>query len=375
MRFLILDTDYSGFLTDLYGRHRGLEMCSFAEQAHVRAESLFGSADFRSQNLRLLGHEAHEIWINNAPMMCAWAVEHGFSVPSEWELAIRYRRGIVPWIYRRPAANRFDELIIAQVKHYRPDVVFNIAMRFLSGGTLREIRRWTRALVGYHGSPIDMQSDYGQYDLIVSLLPDYVAQFRKVGLKAELCRLGFEPDILDRLHHSPPHDPVDVSFVGSVSSLHIGRIRLLEALCERTPIQIWANDFGALDEKSPICGRAHGPVWGLDMYRVLQASRITVNAHGEIANRYAANMRMYEATGVGTLLVTDWKPNLDSIFAIGEEVVAYRTPEECADLIISYLNSESARRGVAAAGQRRTLAEHTYRHRMGELVELVSTIL
>ena len=110
------------------------------------------------------------------------------------------------------------------------------------------------------------------------------------------------------------------------------------------------------------------------MYKVLYNSKITVNCHGDLAV-YAANMRLFEATGVGTLLVTDWKENLHEMFEPGKEVVAYRTPEECAELIRYYLEHDDEREAIACAGQQRTLREHTYYQRMEELVDIVRKYL
>ena len=56
---------------------------------------------------------------------------------------------------------------------------------------------------------------------------------------------------------------------------------------------------------------------------------MTLNHHIDVAEAYAGNLRLFEATGVGTLLVTDWKKNLHEMFEAGKEVVTYRTPEEC----------------------------------------------
>jgi len=94
------------------------------------------------------------------------------------------------------------------------------------------------------------------------------------------------------------------------------------------------------------------------MYHVLNCSRITLNHHGDVLP-YANNMRLFEATGVGTLLLTDWKENLGEMFDPGKEVVAYRTPEECAELIRYYLAHDDERQAIARAGQGRTLREHT----------------
>jgi len=111
------------------------------------------------------------------------------------------------------------------------------------------------------------------------------------------------------------------------------------------------------------------------MYQVLRRSKITLNCHGRWAGPYANNCRLYEATGVGTLLITDWKVNLHELFEPGKEIVAYRTAEECAELIKYYLKHDEERKAIARAGQQRTLREHTYFQRIQELVEIVQKYL
>jgi spore maturation protein CgeB len=86
-------------------------------------------------------------------------------------------------------------------------------------------------------------------------------------------------------------------------------------------------------------------------------------------------MRLYETTGVGTLLLTDWKQNLHEMFEPDTEVVAYRTSEECVQKIRYFLEHEDERARIAKAGQARTLRDHTYRSRMAELVALVERLL
>ena len=68
MRFLLLSTDYGDFLKWLYREHPGLDTQPYQEQARVRAASLFSLADFYSQNLRQLGHEAWDVDVNNECM-------------------------------------------------------------------------------------------------------------------------------------------------------------------------------------------------------------------------------------------------------------------------------------------------------------------
>lgn len=125
---------------------------------------------------------------------------------------------------------------------------------------------------------------------------------------------------------------------------------------------------------SPLARCYRGTAWGVDMFNVLAQSQITLNHHGNTP-LYANNMRLYEATVVGALLVTDWKQNLHEMFEPGKEVIAYRNAEECGELIQYYLAHEDERRSIAAAGQHRTLREHTYYHRMQEFLDVVQEYL
>ena len=107
------------------------------------------------------------------------------------------------------------------------------------------------------------------------------------------------------------------------------------------------------------------------MYQILYNSKMTLNHHIDVAECWANNMRLFEATGVGALLITDWKVNLHEMFEPQKEVVAYRTPEECVELIQYYLENDKERQKIACAGQQRTLREHTYQKRVQELVNVI----
>ena len=70
-------------------------------------------------------------------------------------------------------------------------------------------------------------------------------------------------------------------------------------------------------------------------------------------------------------MITDWKKDLHEMFDPGKEVVAYRTPEECVELIRYYVDHEDERQAIARAGQERTLKEHTCYERTRELLDIV----
>ena len=84
-----------------------------------------------------------------------------------------------------------------------------------------------------------------------------------------------------------------------------------------------------LPAASPLHRCFQGEVWGADMYQALRRSKITLNSHIDMAGREAGNMRLFEATGVGAFLLTDFKDNLHTLFAPDREVAVWRSIDDC----------------------------------------------
>ncbi len=373
MRFLLLDFDYPAFLDWLYAKNPALHAKPFDEQLRVTTESCFGHMGFWTSNLKALGHEAYEIHVNNEFMQKQWAREHGLNVSSDWRWEFRIRRGIVPWASRIRLRRWFDEILAGQIRHYKPDILLNLWMPGISSAFLKEMKPNIRLLMGQHASmSLSDSMDFSCYDLAISSFPPTLEYLRRKGIRAELNRLGFERNILTRLRNGTKD--FDLTFVGSFGgSQNANRVPWLEALCSRFhQMKIWApqQDVEQLSPSSPIRAHYAGMAWGWEMYETLSRSQITLNFHHSTAP-YANNRRLYEATGVGALLLTDWKMDLHEMFEPGKEVVAYRTPEECVELIQYYVEHEDERQGIARAGQERTLKEHTCYERTRELLDIV----
>jgi hypothetical protein len=373
MRFLIVNTDYAAFVDSLYAGRPGLADAPYATQMQARNDSLFGVADFYSANLRALGHEAQEVHANVEPLQRRWAADHGLRLPPEATLRRRTERRLRRLAGVRPPLAGLDRVLAEQVRTIRPDVLLVHDMIKIDPALLRRLKRHAGLLVGQHAAaPLPHRQEALQvYDLVLSSFPPTVERFRRGGIPAELHRLGFEPRVLDHLAPGPRR-PV-VTFVGSLyPGVHDSRIRLLEQVAARfgDAFELWSPHADRLPADSALHGRNRGTAWGSDMYRVLRESAVTLNEHGSI-EPHANNCRLYEATGVGAPLVTDWKPDLAELFEPGREVAAFHDAEECIALVERLLGDEQERERLAQAGQQRTLADHTYRRRMAELVELL----
>jgi spore maturation protein CgeB len=374
MRVLVLDTYYEAFLAEHYRDRPGLEDQPYGDQLESLLERCFGTADGYTRHLRRLGHEAEDVIANCDPLQRRWATEH--------------RLGACRWFGFDPAAPGLRGslgrrarrgTLLAQVEAFAPDIVYAQAPGALTPDELEQMRSAGASLVAQVGSLPPSEDALGDFDLLVTPVPSWARRFRERGWRTEVLPLAYYEAAGERLRESgvdPGADSereIDVSFVGGLgTTVHARRRRIIEEASRSLPIEVWGYGDEQLEPGSPI--RHRGEVWGLDMYSVLARSKIVVNVHGEVAEGQAANMRMFEATGMGALLLTDGGSNLADLFEPGREVVTFDDAEDLVAKARHYLANEDERRAIAAAGQERTLREHSYERRMGELEGLLRAV-
>jgi spore maturation protein CgeB len=388
MKILILNRDYPRFLSDLYVSRPELSSASYTEQLGVRNATLFGVADFYSHGFTECGNRSQEIHVNNPWLQSAWARENGMHLPvprAPERKAARSALAPLVGVARRHllgAARRFaprqlqsqeERILAAQIASMKPDVIVNQEMSYVRTACLERIASPGTKIVGQIASALPIGEDYARYDLIVSSLPNLVRRFREGGLRAELSPLAFDARVLEHVDTGAARD-IPVSFVGSLSVDHRARLELVETLAARVPLRVWGSGIQELPRSSPVHRCFQGEAWGIDMYRILARSRVTINHHIDLAEGFANNMRLYEATGCGTLMIVDHGRNLADLFEPGREVIAYASAEDCARAVEEVLSNEARRAEMAAAGQRRTLSDHTYLDRARQLAQMFAEL-
>ncbi|MGB0715915.1 MAG: glycosyltransferase family protein [Phycisphaerae bacterium] len=80
------------------------------------------------------------------------------------------------------------------------------------------------------------------------------------------------------------------------------------------------------------------------------------------------NMRHYEITAAGGFMLCHDHPEIRSCFEVGKECDVFRGEVELLDKIKFYLSHPEKRAEIAYAGQRRTLSQHLYSHRLQEVL-------
>ena len=370
MRIVFVDTYYRRFLKKHYADHPSLESARYDIQKQSLIDARFGTSDFYSKYLNELGCEAFDLIVNCRPLQAAWLNENA-SGSSALTLPIPHRFYRVPIIGGALAGlPGFLDVVQAQIEALKPDVLYCHDLSFFPGSVLKRIKSHVKLVVGQIASPLPPNSFLDGYDLILTSFPHFVSRIKEAGVASEYFRLGFDPRMANLFRHEPRE--FDVTFVGGIGRTHKNAIPLLEHLSRHTPIRIFGYGAESIPADSPITARFEKEVWGLEMYKVLAQSKITVNRHIGIAENYANNMRLYEATGMGALLLTEQKENLRDLFEPGQEVETYSGPDEIVEKIAALLRDRDRLGEIAAAGRARTLREHSYEERMKELVAILT---
>ena len=129
-----------------------------------------------------------------------------------------------------------------------------------------------------------------------------------------------------------------------------------------------AGDDGWRDLLPPEQFQLHPP---LNYYRQLpffyNLTEVNFNATS-LQMKTGLNQRVFDVPACGRFLLTDQRDQLDQLFEPGQETAVYHSPEEARELAVFYRDHPEARKKIAAAAHQRVMAEHTYRHRLSELV-------
>lgn len=355
LKILIIDTYYPAFIKKIESDENFLKRKKYREQLSFFLDKKFGTADYYSKNLNLLGCQAQDIIVNNKITQHQWAKENSILIFPMFEKLNHF------WI------------IWQQIKKIHPDVVYCQDLSFINPFFLKNFKKYCRLLVGQIASPLPPKNYYQQFDLILTSFPHYVSKFKKQGINSEYFKIGFEETLLSEIKtHQKKYD---VIFIGGFEKVHLNSIALLEAVAQKFDLKIWGYGMQNVPIDSILHKCYQGEAWGLEMYKIIAESKICINRHSSAAERYANNMRLYEVTGMGTLLITDYKDNLNDLFKINEEIVAYHNQKELLDKINFYLTDDQEREKIAKNGRLRTLHDHTYKIRMKELKKILNNYL
>jgi len=377
IKFLEASSFYKNYLEGFYSVNPELKTKSYNEQYNTLMNDCFSWADFWKLNLEKTDlYKAQKVIINAEFQQKKWAKDNNISFSNN------------NWVL---------EILEAQIAKFKPDIFFAHDFAYITPGFRKKIKKKfpsIKLILAWDGIAKNNPVIFEGCDLMLSCLEFVTDFYKQARFKTFFFPLCFEKSILKKVKKREAL--YNLSFCGSISlKNHISRLKILAELLRKTKINIWAssldNDW-RLYSKNQIkrllngnlqmyfdlwkIGRQNmGEAFGLKMYQTLSDSKITFNNHADSTKMTAGNMRLFEATGVGTCLLTDWRDNLKNYFEPEIEVVTYKSIGECIDKTKYLLNNENKRKQIAVAGQKKTLENYTYEKRIKQFSDYLLSII
>jgi spore maturation protein CgeB len=197
------------------------------------------------------------------------------------------------------------------------------------------------------------------YDLFFTHDSASLSRYRRAGVQAHYLAFGVDPAYVCPVASSARWRAAMV-FVGSRDPL---RERVLDAVAD-LGLLVWGPRW------------PNGPVYGRNYVHALGGGALGLNVHQQFGSddpaRYGsgANMRVFELAAVGTPQLVDAKADIARHFTPEHEIVLYRSVADLRARASALLAHEAERASLAAAARVRVLRDHTWAHRLEELLTI-----
>jgi hypothetical protein len=256
-----------------------------------------------------------------------------------------------------------EQILLAQIEKHRTEVFYNLDPIRYGSEFVAKLPGCVKKSVGWRAAPSG-SADLTKYDLIVCNFPSILESWRQKGCRVAYFFPAHDPAMDD--YAAARGDELDLIFIGGFSRHHVKRSQALRAAAsargvrtrfylEESRLARLANFLPPLpalrsyrypDEVRKI--RAD-PLYGRDAYAAIAKSRIVFNGAVDMAGEDRGNMRCFEATGCGAVLLTD-AGRYPVGFVDGETMLQYSSPEQIPKLIGKLIRDETRAMSIAQAG-------------------------
>ena len=356
MRFLQIHHFYEAYLDEFYARRPNLHQSSYADQMREILDDGFSNAHIITPYLNKLGVQTQFVVANALPTQAKWMSENGFQ--------------------HLDAHHWMHQIAKHQVDAFKPDILYLSHPIEFDERFIQQLSWKPRFIMGFRAAPIPPGCNFSSFDLMLSTMPSLLDQCKGLGVShVEFYRPGFPNLVLEQL--GEVQQEVDVAFSGQWTSQHEHRNHIItevaryhEAHPEQFSLKLYIANIGNLPLPDAVVRINHGARWALDMYRALRSARMNINAMIGLGGG-CANMRLFEATGVGSMVLQEDRYDVEEFFQRDSELVTFETSDELLEKIIDYRNSPEKRKAVAEAGQSRCLRDHSMEVRVQQFIDCV----
>lgn len=266
--------------------------------------------------------------------------------------------------------------LLAHVMKTRPDLMIIIKGETISPETLWKIRKTTSTIIinVFTDNPLLM----GNFDAIEPCHYFFVKDTYVVDTlkKAGLSNVRYLPQCANH----EVYKPTKLSTAGDnedfgagltlIGSMYPYRHKVVEELIEFSPA-LWGRGW-ANTSNPKIAGLYRGrDIRGTAKAKAISASSISLNLHHPLNDINGTNSRTFDISACMGFQLADYKPDIEPLMKVGEEIICFRTLDELRSLIEHYANRPEERVRIAKAAHARVMRDHTYDNRAREILSLV----
>ena len=307
------------------------------------------------------------------------------------------------WIEQYGNKNSNENIVLQQIKFYKPDIIYFGNVDLVTNNFISEIKKlkFIKILIGFHCAPFNNRifTNLNNLDCIVTCTKGYLHMLKnKLNKPILLMQHSFPV----RYSKKKLNRSIDITFIGSIfvgESLHNKRVNLIFELMKN-----FKNSFIAINFSKKLLFTllfrffrsiykfqifseiifiykiiyiyffSKKPVFGQQMFDIISDSKILVNTHID-DTEYAGNMRLFEGTGLGCLVLTDIKKELNNLFKIGKEIDVFENEKELIEKCKFYLSNIQKINTISLLGQKKTIENYNYEKRISILDEYIKSKL
>ena len=290
---------------------------------------------------------------------------------------------------RLPSTASLEEILLAQIEEHAADVFYNLDPMRYGNDFIKKLPGSVRSTIAWRAAP-SAGADFSAYDAVVCNFPSIIGQYQARGWRGEYFSPAHDPEM--DAYAASKDRPIDVLFVGSYSRHHLRRARALDAVAslrhrfnvvfclDRSTLTRLAESpllrplpLGRQRRSADTVAVTEEPVFGRELYTKMAKAKIVLNSAVDMAGADRGNMRCFEATGCGALMVSDIG-NYPPGFVDNQTMMLYQTEDQAAAVINNALQDEQFSRKVAVQGHEMIRNRYSKSQQWADFKDLVDRL-
>jgi glycosyltransferase involved in cell wall biosynthesis len=307
-----------------------------SDMTHNPAKTFLDPARKLSKGFIKLGHDVSVFWYVNALFQASPIKSRTF--------ASRFFK------------SKVDELLVANVRSYRPDIVFVCFPRVLDPVTVERTRQAApdAVFIGLEGDPWPkLKSSRIEVAKSLDILfatndGEFLQAYKNAGvLSCVFMPNACDPDV-EYPYRVSDKWKSDILFTGKIEHLHYPTEDMRPQIVGRLATMKNCAVHGC-------CGRP--PIYGVDYFCAVSGARVAVSINAVNSVRLYHSDRLTHYLACGTFTLAKAVPDSDLLFEDGVHLKYFDTVDEFFELADWYLKHEKERERIAKAGLERAHTE------------------